>query len=90
MLSGSVSRGDYFPEKIAAWSHVRTKNGGALKDKYLYMTKIQNKSKKIAIVAIARKLAELMYSLLKNNTKYEKRAPIPVEKLAAEALEKAS
>lgn len=75
---------------LAAWSHVRAKNGGALKDKYLYMTKIQSKSKKIAIVAIARKLAELMYSLLKNNTKYEKRAPIPVEKLAAEALEIAS
>ncbi len=75
---------------LAAWSHVRAKNSGALKDKYLYMTKIQSKSKKIAIVAIARKLAELMYSLLKNNTKYEKRAPIPVEKLAAEALEKAS
>ena len=69
MLSGSVSRGDYFPEKIAAWSHVRAKNGGALKDKYLYMTKIQSKSKKIAIVAIARKLAELMYSLLKNTKK---------------------
>ena len=71
---------------LAAWSHVRAKNGGALKDKYLYMTKVQSKSKKIAIVAIARKLAELMYSLLKNNTKYEKRAPVPVEKLATEAL----
>lgn len=71
---------------LAAWSHVRAKNGGALKDKYLYMTKVQSKSKKIAIVAIARKLAELMYSLLKNNTKYEKRTPVPVEKLATEAL----
>jgi transposase len=54
------------------------------------MTKVQSKSKKIAIVAIARKLAELMYSLLKNNTKYEKRAPVPVVKLATEALAIAS
>ena len=35
------------------------------------MTRFQSKGKKIAIVAIARKLAELMYILLKNDTSYE-------------------
>ena len=75
---------------LAAWSHVRAKNGGALKEKYLYMTITQSKSKKVAIVAIARKIAELMYSLLKNNTQYEKRAPVSIKKLATEALVVAS
>lgn len=50
---------------LAAWSHVRSRDGGALKDKFLYMTRFQSKGKKIAIVAIARKLAELMYILQK-------------------------
>ena len=59
---------------LAAWSHVRSNGGGAIKDKYLYMTQVQSKSKKIAIVATARKLAELMYTLLKNGTSYEKRS----------------
>ena len=71
---------------LAAWSHVRSNNGGAIKDKFLYMTGYQSKSKKIAIVATARKLAELMYTLLKTGTSYEKRAPVAVEKLAEEAL----
>lgn len=51
---------------LASWSLLRAKNGGALKYKYLYMTKVQSKSKKIAIFAFARKLAELMYTILKN------------------------
>lgn len=51
---------------LASWSLLRAKNGGALKYKYLYMTKVQSKGKKIAIVATARKLAELMYTILKN------------------------
>ena len=71
---------------LAAWSHVRSKKGGAIKDKFLYMTGTQSKSKKIAIVATARKLAELMYTLLKTGTSYEKRASAAVDKLADEAL----
>lgn len=71
---------------LAAWSHVRSKNGGAIKDKFLYMTTIQSKAKKIAIVAAARKLAELMYTILKNGTSYEKRVSPEVSKLAEEAL----
>lgn len=73
---------------LAAWTHVRARNAGALKEKYLYMTQIQSKGKKIAIVAVARKLAELMYTILKNGTSYEKRTSpaISTKKLADEAL----
>ena len=71
---------------LAAWSHVRSKDGGALKDKFLYMTQFQSKGKKIAIVAVARKLAELMYILLKNNISYEKRPSPTISQLVDEAL----
>ena len=71
---------------LAAWSHIKSKNGGAIKDKFIYMTTVQSKSKKIAIVAAARKLAELMYTLLKTGTSYEKRTSPEVGKLAEEAL----
>ena len=70
----------------AAWSYVRSKNGGALKEKFVYMTQVQSKSKKIAIVTTARKLAELMYTLLKKGTDYEKRASVSINKLASAAL----
>ena len=75
---------------LAAWSHVRSNGGGAIKDKFVYMTTVQSKSKKIAIVAAARKLAELMYTLLKNGTSYEKRSYVDIEKLAEESLSFAS
>jgi len=71
---------------LAAWSHVRSRYGGALKDKFLYMTRFQSKGKKIAIVAIARKLAELMYILLKNDTSYEKRPSPTISQLVDEAM----
>ena len=71
---------------LAAWSHVRSRDGGALKDKFLYMTRFQSKGKKIAIVAIARKLAELMYILLKNDTSYEKRPSPTISQLVDEAM----
>ena len=75
---------------LAAWSHVRAKGSGTLKDRYLYMTQVQSKGKKIAIVAVARKLAELMYTLLKNGTSYEKRASPTISQLVGDALAVAS
>lgn len=75
---------------LAAWSHVRSNGGGSIKDKFIYMTTVQSKSKKIAIVAAARKLAELMYTLLKNGTSYEKRVSPDISKLAEESLSIAS
>jgi transposase len=56
----------------AAWSTVRSKSGGALRERYRYITG-SGMSKKKTIVSIARRLAELMYSVLKNKTEYEAR-----------------
>jgi transposase len=57
----------------ASWALVRSKDGGALKEWYYYLTGECGKSKKKAIVAVSRKLAALMYTLLKNGTDYEAR-----------------
>lgn len=74
----------------AAWALTRTKKGGKLKDRYEYMTEEKSKSKKKAIVAIARRLAELMYTLLKDETRYESRPFIQdkkeVKELALQAI----
>jgi transposase len=57
----------------AAWSMIRCKDGGALKERYRFLTITMGRSKKKSIVSIARRLAELMYSLLKNRKEYEVR-----------------
>jgi len=57
----------------AAWSLTRTKAGGKLKERYIYMTKEKGISKKKAIVAIARRIGELMYAMMRDGTKYEPR-----------------
>ena len=63
-----------------AWSLTRTKNGGKLKERYEYMTKEKSKSKKKAIVAIARRMAEEMYTLMRYGTRHESRPFIPGKK----------
>jgi hypothetical protein len=57
----------------AAWSAVRSKSGGALQERYKYKTAGQGTSKKKTIVSIGRRLAEMMYSVLRNKTDYEPR-----------------
>jgi transposase len=57
----------------AAWSAVRSKSGGALRERYKYITAFQGASKKKTIVSIGRRLAELMFTVLKNKTEYEPR-----------------
>jgi transposase len=57
----------------AAWALIRSKGGGALRERYWYMTEGKGLGKKKSIVAIARRLAELLYSLMKNGTEYEVR-----------------
>jgi transposase len=57
----------------ASWAMVRSKAGGQLKERYFYMTQEKGLSKKKAIVAIARRLSELLYTLMKNGTEYEVR-----------------
>jgi transposase len=57
----------------ASWSIAWSKNGGKLKERYEYMTVVKGISKKKAVVAIARRLAELMYTLMRDGTRYEYR-----------------
>jgi len=57
----------------ASWAMVRSKKGGALKERYKYMTEERGVSKKKAIVAVARRMSELLYALMKNGTEYEVR-----------------
>jgi transposase len=57
----------------AAYSAVRSKSGGALKERYKYLTMVKGTSKKKTIVSIARRLGEIMYAVLRNKTEYEPR-----------------
>jgi transposase len=57
----------------AAWSMVRCKEGSSLKDRYVCLTAFGGKGKKKTIVSIGRRLAELMYSVLRDKSTYEAR-----------------
>ena len=57
----------------AAWTMVRSKQEGALKAMYHYKTSEKGLSKKKTIVSVGRRMAELMYAVLRNNTEYESR-----------------
>jgi transposase len=57
----------------AAWSAVRSKSGGALRERYKYITAQQGASKKKTIVSIGRRMAEMMYSVMRNKSEYEVR-----------------
>jgi transposase len=78
----------------ASWVLVYSKTDSALKQRYRYMTETKGMGKKTAIVAIARRLAVLLYTLLKSKTDFEPRRFTPseerrvklAEKLAEEAL----
>ena len=74
----------------ATWASVRSKNGGALRDKYKYMAETRCIGKGKSIVTIARKLGELLYLILKTEQEYKPQkfiAPeIKISKLAEEAL----
>jgi transposase len=82
---GSITkRGNSYVRALlvqASWALIRTKSWGKLKDRYEYMTLEKSMSKKKSIVAVARRLAELMYVLMRDGTKYEKR-PFTREKEA--------
>jgi transposase len=69
----------------AAWALVRTKKMEGLKLRYEYMTKEKGKSKKKTIVCIARKMAVLLYTLMKEERGYESR-PFKVSKDDVEAI----
>jgi transposase len=56
-----------------AWALTWSKNGGALRERFEYMTQEKGIGKKKAIVAIARRLGVLLYTLMKQRTRYEVR-----------------
>ncbi|GHU50007.1 hypothetical protein FACS1894200_09230 [Spirochaetia bacterium] len=74
----------------AAWALLRSNTGGALKERYVYMTKTKGLGKKKTIIAIARRLSELMWTLSRSGKAYEVRKfSIPTQnaaRLAKEAL----
>ena len=73
---GITKRGNGYLRALlvqGAWAITWSKNGGALRERYEYMTEEQGKGKKKAIVAIARRLGVLLYTLMKNGTTYEVR-----------------
>jgi transposase len=73
---GITKRGNGYLRALlvqAAWAVTWSRDGGALRERFEYMTGEKGKGKKKAIVAIARRLGELMYTLLKNGTDYEVR-----------------
>jgi transposase len=87
---GITKRGNKYLRALlvqASWVMVRSKKGGALKERYEYMTQVKGLGKKKAIVAIARRLAELLWTLLRNGNSYEVRKFIgPVKNAAIETM----
>jgi transposase len=73
----------------ASWALVLSKHGGKLKERYEYMTKVRSISKKKTIVAIARRLAELMYTMMRDGTGYVA-MPFMGRAKATEALAKSA
>jgi len=57
----------------AAWSMVRCNKYSSLRERYICLTKFYGSGKKKTIVSIARRLTELMYSVLRDKTEFEER-----------------
>jgi len=57
----------------AAWTMTLCKKDSSLKERYICLTAFGGKSKKKTIVSIARRLSELMYSILRNKNNFESR-----------------
>jgi transposase len=89
---GITKRGNGYLRALlvqAAWAITWSGNGGALRERFEYMTE-NGKGKKKTIVAIARRLAILMYTLMKKGTEYEvrhyRRPKGKIQELAQEAI----
>jgi hypothetical protein len=91
-IRGITKRGNKYLRALVVPALVRSKKGGALKERYTYMTQTKGLGKKKSIVAIARRLAELLWALVRNGTDYEIRKftgppkSTPVEAMVTEAL----
>ena len=58
----------------AVLAMVRSSKGGALKDRYIYLTRERGNNKRKTMVTIGRRMAELMYSIMRSKTDYGVRA----------------
>jgi transposase len=70
----------------ASWALTNTKGGEKLKLRYEYMTLEKGISKKKAIVAVSRRLAELLYVMMRDGTRYESRPFMPDKKKTEELV----
>jgi transposase len=73
---GITKRGNTYLRALlvqASWTLIKSKKGGALKERYAYMTGEKGLGKKRTIIAVARRLAGLLWTLLRNGTDYEAR-----------------
>jgi len=71
---GITKRGNSYVRSLlvqAAWATTRAKNGGSFKELFTYMTIERSISKKKAIVAVARRIGELLYTLMRDGSRYE-------------------
>jgi transposase len=74
----------------AAWALIRAKKGGKLKERYEYMTIEKSISKKKAIVAIARRIGELLYTMMRDKSWYATRPFIRDKKAIEEMVQEAA
>jgi transposase len=73
---GITKRGNTYVRALlvqASWTLIKAKEGGVLKERYVYMTGEKGVGKKGTIVAIGRRVAELLWTLLRNGSDYESR-----------------
>jgi transposase len=89
---GITKRGNTYLRALlvqASWTLIKAKKGGALKERYEYMTGEKGLGKKRTIIAVARRLAELLWTLTRNESDYETRKfakPQSAGELVSEAL----
>ena len=90
---GMTKRGNGYVRALlaqAAWALIRSKEGGALKAQFGHMTAEKGLGRKKSAVAVARRMAELLYVLLRDGSAYEARpfmgGRLCGEELAAMAL----
>ena len=92
---GITKRGNGYLRALlvqGAWAVTWSNDGGALRERFEYMPQENGMCKKKAIVAIARRLGVLLYTLMKNGTGYQVRhlqagkKKAEMKALAAEAI----
>jgi len=90
---GITKRGNGYVRALlvqAAWALIRSRGGGALKARFGHMTAEKGLGRKKSAVAVARRMAELLYALLRDGSEREARpfmgGRLGGEELAATAL----